>query len=112
MQVGKFFLGDPTALAGVGPTLLGAAAASAGAGFLRASAGSFEQGGIVPIVPGASPTGDNQLIAVNGGETITPAGQGGSLQLYIMLDGEQIAESTINNYVNKRRITIIPEAIR
>jgi len=107
------FLANPGGFAGVA---LSIAAGIAGAAQIAAISSqpppAFEQGGIVPIVPGASPTGDNQLIAVNGGETITPAGQGGSLQLYIMLDGEQIAESTINNYVNKRRITIIPEAIR
>lgn len=103
----SFFLGNITAPVGAGQALIGAGLASLSAGAVRGLAGSFEQGGIVPITPGIPATGDRSLVAVNGGERITPADEaGGTIELSIMLDGETIARSTIEDYVNKGRILV------
>lgn len=105
--IGAAFFSGGGSLVGLGPVLAGAAAASLSAGVFRGLAGSFEQGGIVPEIPGVSATGDNVLVAANPGERIVPADESsGNLTIMIELDGEVIANSTVENYVNKGRILV------
>lgn len=94
-------------IAGAAVASAGSAAAYVASGVASAAAASFEQGGTVPINPNVSPTGDKTLIAVNGGETITPADEStGTMQFMIYLDGNKIADNTVNKYINKRKYLI------
>ena len=103
----SFFLGNISAPAGVGAALAGSASASLAAGVLRGYAGSFEQGGIIPQPPGVPATGDNMLARVNPGERIVPRDEAGQkLVIMLNLDGELLANTVINDYVNKGQILI------
>jgi hypothetical protein len=105
--VAAAFFNGGTSLAGVGPALAGAAAASLAAGALRGYAGTFEQGGIVPQPPGVPATGDNVMIRANPGERIVPRDEAGQkLVIMLNLDGELLANTVINDYVNKGQILI------
>jgi hypothetical protein len=105
--VAAAFFSGGTSLAGVGPALAGAAAASLAAGALRGYAGTFEQGGIVPQPPGVPATGDNVMIRANPGERIVPRDEAGQkLVIMLNLDGELLANTVINDYVNKGQILI------
>lgn len=102
------FLANPGGIPGI---ILSGLAGAAGVAQIAAINSqpmpAFEQGGIVPQPPGVPATGDNVMIRANPGERIVPRDEaGGQLMLMINLDGQRIAESVIDNYVNKGRIII------
>jgi hypothetical protein len=103
--IGAAFFTAGASLSGLAPVLAGSATAFAAAGVVRGIAGSFEQGGVVPTIPGVPATGDKQLIAVNGGETVTPADEssGGVTQFVFQMDGKIISDMVVDNYINKGR---------
>jgi hypothetical protein len=104
--VAAAFFSGGTSLAGVGPALAGAAAASLAAGALRGYAGTFEQGGIVPQPPGVPATGDNVMIRANPGERIVPRDEAtGLTQFTFMLDGDIISDKVVKN-INRGRYLI------
>jgi hypothetical protein len=102
------YLANPGGPAGL---ILSALAGTAGALQIGAIASqplpSFEQGGIVPQPPGVPATGDNVMIRANPGERIVPRDEAGQkLVIMLNLDGELLANTVINDYVNKGQILI------
>lgn len=100
-------------LSGVAPALAGSAAAYTAAGVLSTLAGSFEQGGIIPSVPGVATTGDNVMIAANPGEEVISQADprhsfnnGSSGSTYLQIDGKTLAKLVINDYVNTGKVPV------
>lgn len=96
----SFFLGNISAPAGVGAALTGAAGAALAAGTVRGIAGSFEQGGIVPEIPGVPATGDNMLARVNPGERIVPADEGGQTMSFVFQFSDDVFAKAVVDNVN------------
>ena len=94
--------------AAVRTALAGSAAAYTAAGVVKALAGSFQEGG---VIPGNSLSGDNMIAKVNSAEVVSTkedyatvaqilqeyraGATGGNTQIMIMLDGNVIAASPV-----------------
>lgn len=101
-------LADPGGVTGV---VLSALALAAGIAEVAAISSqtlpSAEQGMVIPEVAGVPASGDNSLVRVNGGEEIIPADERGrDMYVTLKLDGRVIAQSTVEDYINKGQVTI------